>query len=54
MLRLTMEKVERKVFATKPWKAPGDDGLPAMVWKQVWPAVKDRVLLLFQASLDNG
>src|SRR5437016_13756684 len=25
-----------------------------MVWKQVWPVVKDRVLLLFQTSLDGG
>jgi hypothetical protein len=23
-------------------QAPGDDGLPAMVWKQVWPVVKER------------
>jgi hypothetical protein len=51
---LTIEEVERRIFAAKSWKAPGDDGLPAMVWKQVWPAVKDRVLLLFQTSLDEG
>jgi ribonuclease HI len=25
-----------------------------MVWKQVWPVVKDRVLHLFQTSLDGG
>jgi len=54
MPRLTMEEVKRRVFAAKPWKAPGDDGLPAMVWRQIWPVVKDRVLLLFQTSLDNG
>jgi hypothetical protein len=24
------------------------------VWKQVWPVVKDRVLLLFQTSLEEG
>ena len=51
---LTIEEVERRIFAAKSWKAPGDDGLPAIVWKQVWPVVKDRVLLLFQTSLDEG
>jgi hypothetical protein len=54
MPRLSMEEVERRVFAAQPWKAPGEDGLPAMVWKQVWPAVKERVLVLFQTSLDVG
>jgi hypothetical protein len=54
MPALTLEEVERRVFAAKSWKAPGDDGLPAMVWKQVWPVVKERVLLLFQTSLDDG
>ena len=49
-----MEEVERNIFAVKPWKAPGDDGLPAMVWRQIWLEIKDRVLLLFQPSLDEG
>jgi len=49
-----MEEVEQSVFATGSWKAPGDDGLPAVVWKQVWPAVKDRVLQLFRTSLAEG
>jgi hypothetical protein len=51
---LSMGEIEQKVMAAKPWKAPGEDGLPAMVWRQLWPVVKDRVLLLFRTSLWDG
>lgn len=51
---LTLEEVRRHIFLAKPWTAPGDDGMPAEVWKQVWPVVKDRILKLFQKSLTNG
>lgn len=54
MPELTIEEVERKVMAAKPWKAPGVDGLPAMVWKQLWPVVKERVLHLFRLSVKDG
>lgn len=43
---LTMGEIE---MAAKPWKALGEDSLPAMVWRHFWPVVKDRVLL-FQTS----
>lgn len=33
------------------WKAPGPDGLPVVVWQQMWPTVKQWVVELFQASL---
>ncbi|OAQ57708.1 endonuclease/exonuclease/phosphatase [Pochonia chlamydosporia 170] len=51
---LTLDEIEVKVMAAKPWRAPGDDGVPAMVWRRLWPVVKHRVLTLFQTSLRNG
>ncbi|KAJ6437636.1 endonuclease/exonuclease/phosphatase [Purpureocillium lavendulum] len=44
---ITAAEVERQLFAAKSWKAPGDDGLPVVVWKQLWPSVKHQVVALF-------
>ncbi|KJZ68046.1 hypothetical protein HIM_12562 [Hirsutella minnesotensis 3608] len=54
MHEMTMQEVEEKIMTVSPWKAPGEDVLPPMVWKQLWPVVKDRVLHLFQTSLRDG
>jgi hypothetical protein len=54
MPRLSVKEVERSVFAAQSWKAPGDGGLPAIIWKQIWPVIKERVVILFQTSLDVG
>lgn len=54
MPAITLEEVERQLHAAKSWKAPGDDGLPVIVWKKTWPVVKDHVLALFRKSLEEG
>ena len=50
---ITLEEVKRKVFSTKPWKAPGRDSLPAIVWRQLWPILQEEILDQFKASLDE-
>ncbi|KAM4067345.1 endonuclease-reverse transcriptase domain-containing protein [Hirsutella rhossiliensis] len=40
--RIEPEEIEEKVMAAKSWKAPGEDGLPAIVWKKLWHVVKHR------------
>ncbi|EFY84914.1 reverse transcriptase, putative [Metarhizium acridum CQMa 102] len=35
MPELTLEEIEEKIMAAKPWKAPGEDGLPAMAWRPI-------------------
>lgn len=54
MPRLTMEEVEQKVLTAKPGKAAGGDGLPVLVWKEIWPVVRHQVLRLFQKSIDDA
>jgi hypothetical protein len=54
MPELTVEEIECCLMKTKPWKAAGEDGLPAGMWRQLWPAVKESVRHLFQTSVDTG
>ena len=51
---ITMEEVEQQLFVAQPLKAPGEDSLPAMVWKQTRPVVKHWVLAIFHALLEEG
>jgi hypothetical protein len=51
---LTVREVKHAIFRAKPDKAPGPDGLPARVWKELWPAMGDVIVSLFNASIDAG
>ena len=51
---LKEEEVERAVFSANPYKAPGRDGLPAIVWQKLWPVLKTQITTLFQRSLETG
>jgi hypothetical protein len=54
---ITMEEVERQLFAAKPRKVPGEDGLQTIVWKRTWYTeanVVHRVLAIFRVSLEEG
>ena len=48
---ITKEEVRDAVFRAKPFKAPGPDGLPPVVWQKLWPEVGDHVHVLLQASV---
>ncbi|KAJ5556699.1 hypothetical protein N7494_000614 [Penicillium frequentans] len=51
MEMLTEHEIEDTLRRMAPWKAPGPDGLPVVVWQQVWPTVKHWVVEIFEASL---
>ena len=51
---LTAREVKCAVFRAKPDRAPGPDGLPARVWRELWPAMGDVIVSLFNASIDTG
>ena len=48
---LTPEEVRRAVLGAQPHKAPGEDGIPAIAWRELWPIVGRYIFRLFEASL---
>ncbi|KAJ5215604.1 reverse transcriptase [Penicillium cinerascens] len=51
METIAPHEVEAALMKMAPWKAPGPDGLPAVVWQQIWSTVKHWVTEILQASL---
>jgi Reverse transcriptase (RNA-dependent DNA polymerase)/Endonuclease-reverse transcriptase len=51
---ISEEEVRKAIFTANPYKAPGSDGLPAVVWQQLWEVLKGHIVALFQLSIQTG
>jgi hypothetical protein len=51
---LTLHEIERAINRANPRKAPGIDGIPMLVWRELWPVLKDHIFVLFNSSLQLG
>jgi len=51
---ITKDEVKNAVFRASLDKAPGRDGLPARVCRELWPVLGDEITQLFAQSLDTG
>ena len=51
---IAKHEVKAAVFRASPDKAPGRDGLPARVWRELWPALSGEITTLFTKSLETG
>lgn len=38
-ISLTLVEVHTAIFKASPLKGPGDDGIPALVWQNLWPGL---------------
>jgi hypothetical protein len=37
---ITAQEIETALIKISSWKAPELDGLPVVVWQQIWPTIK--------------
>jgi hypothetical protein len=49
---ITELEIQRALNATKGTTAPGEDGLPMLVWKKLWSHLKGIITSVFSASLN--
>ena len=48
------EEIEAVAIRMNPWKAPGEDQIPAEVWQRLWPTVSRSVCSIFRSSITLG
>jgi ribonuclease HI len=51
---VSKEEIHDAILRAAPYKAPGPDGLPAIVWKMLWSEVGDHITTLFRACIQTG
>jgi hypothetical protein len=51
---LTMQEIETAIMLAQPRKAPGNDNLSMLVWRELWPVLKNQLFGLFKSSLNAG
>lgn len=54
MDEVTEEKVQKAIFRASPFKTARIDEILAVVWQKIWPVIKKALIVLFQASLNQG
>lgn len=47
-------EIYRSLKAAKPSTAPGEDGLPMLIWKRLWKYVGNIITRIFTASIELG
>jgi ribonuclease HI len=51
---ITELEVQKALRAAKATTAPGEDGIPTLVWKQLWKYVGKMITSIFTASIELG
>lgn len=48
---ITKHEIAKVLSTANPYKAPGIDGLPMIVWQKLWPELQGKIYGLFKASI---
>jgi hypothetical protein len=51
---ITEQEVHKALNAASGTTAPGEDGIPTLVWKKLWKLVQKPVFSIFTASIELG
>jgi ribonuclease HI len=51
MEEITEAEVHRAILSASPYKAPGMDDIPVIVWQKTWSSIKHHITALFQLSI---